>query len=39
MKPAHVFYKEHPLDENNIFSSNLVENNEVEEIKFKKSME
>ena len=39
MEPAHVFYKELPLDENNIFSANLAENNEVEEIKFKKSKE
>ena len=37
MEPAHVFYKELPLDENNISSENLAENNEVEEIKFKKS--
>ena len=28
MEPAHVFYKELPLDENNIFSANLAENNE-----------
>ena len=39
MEPAHVFYKELPLDESNIFSANLTENNEVEEIKFKKSNE
>ena len=39
MEPAHIFYKELPLDENNIFSANLAENNEVEEIKFKKSKE
>ena len=39
MEPAHVFYKELPLDEKNIFSANLAENNEVEEIKFKKSKE
>ena len=37
MEPAHVFYNELPLDENNIFSANLPENNEIEEIKFKKS--
>ena len=37
MEPAHVFYYELPLDENNIFSANLPENNETEEIKFKKS--
>ena len=39
MEPAHVFYKELPLDENNIFSANLAENNEVEEIKLKRSKE
>ena len=39
MEPAHVLYKELPLDESNIFSANLAENNEVEEIKFKKSNE
>ena len=37
MEQAHVFYNELPLDENNIFSANLTENNEIEEIKFKKS--
>ena len=31
------FYNELPLDENNIFSANLAENNEIEEIKSKKS--
>ena len=39
MEPVRVFYKELPLDENNIFSVNLAENNEVEEIKFKKSIQ
>ena len=39
MEPAHIFYKELPLDENNIFFANLAENNEVEEIQFKKSKE
>ena len=37
MEPAHVFYNEFPLDENNIFSANVIETNEIEEIKFKKS--
>ena len=36
MGPAHIFHNELPLDENNIFSANLTENNELEEIKFKK---
>ena len=34
MEPAHVFYNELPLDKNNIFSANLTENNEFEEINF-----
>ena len=37
MEPVHVFSSELPLEENNIFSVNLAENNETEEIKFKKS--
>ena len=39
MEPAHVFYKELPLGEKNIFYANLAENNEVKVIKFKKSKE
>ena len=31
------FWKEVPVDEDNIFSTNLAENNEVEQIIFKKS--
>ena len=34
---CHVFYKELPLDEDNIFSANLTENSGVEQVKFKKS--
>ena len=37
IEPAHVFCNELPLDENNIFSAYIAENNETEEIKFKKS--
>ena len=37
MEFSHVFYKEIPLDEDNIFSPNITKNNEVEQIKFKKS--
>ena len=37
MEFSEVFYKEIPLDEDNIFSGNLMENNEVEQVKFKKS--
>ena len=32
-----MFYKEIPLDEDDIFSADLTENNEVEQIKLKKS--
>ena len=39
MEPIHIFYRELPLDENNIFAANLAEKNEVEEVKFKKSKE
>ena len=34
---SHFFYKELPLDNDNIFSANLTENNKVERIKFDKS--
>ena len=37
MEPVHLFYNKLLLDENNIFSSNLTENNDTQEIKFKKS--
>ena len=33
------FYKELPIDENNIFTANLAEKNEIEEFQFKKSKE
>ena len=36
MKPIHIFYNELPIDEN-IFTANLTEKNEVEEVRFKKS--
>ena len=39
MEPIHIFYRELPLDENNIFTANLAEKNEVEEVRFKKSKE
>ena len=39
MEPKHIFYKELPVDENNIFSVNIAEKNEVENVKFKKSLE
>ena len=37
MEFSYVFYKEIPLDEDNVFSANLTENNGVEQVKFKKS--
>ena len=39
MEPIHIFCKELPTDENNIFVVNLAEKNEVESVKFKKSRE
>ena len=33
----HIYYKEIPVDEDHIFSTKVTENNEVEQIKFKKS--
>ena len=39
MEPTHIFYTKLPIDENNIFTANLAEKNEVEEIRFKKSKE
>ena len=37
MEFSNVFYKELLVDEDNIFSANLTKNNELEQIKFKKS--
>ena len=39
MEPIHIFYRELPIDKNNIFTANLAEKNEVEEVKFKISKE
>ena len=39
MEPIHNFYKELPVDENNIFTANITEKNEVEKVKFRKSTE
>ena len=39
MELIHIFYKELLLNENNIFTANLAEKNEVEEVKFKKLKE
>ena len=37
MEPIHIFYKELPVDENDIFTANIVEENEIEEVRFKQS--
>ena len=39
MELIHIFYKELSTDKNNIFTANLAEKNEVEEVKFKKFRE
>ena len=36
MDHSHIFYKELPVDDENIFSANLAENNETEEVSLKK---
>ena len=36
MDLSHIFYKELPVDDNNIFSANLAENIENEEVSLKK---
>ena len=35
MVPIHIFYKELPIDKNNIFAVNLGNKNEVEEVRLK----
>ena len=37
MEFSHVFYKELPVDEDNIFSVNLTKTNEIEQVNLKKS--
>ena len=37
MELTHMFYKELPIDADNIYSANLAENNKVEQAGFKKS--
>ena len=39
METIYIFYRELPLDQNNIFTTNLAEKNKVEEVRFKKSKE
>lgn len=38
MKPIHVFYKELPADEDGIFTVDITKENEVKNVKFKKSL-
>ena len=38
MEPIHIFYKELPVDENNIFTANITAKNELENVKFQKSL-
>ena len=35
MEPIHIFWKELPVDENNIFTADITEKNEVENVRFK----
>ena len=37
MELLHVFYKELPVDKDNMFLANLTENNKIEQIKLKQS--
>ena len=39
MEPVHTFYKELPAGEINIFTADIAEKNEAENVKFKKSQE
>ena len=35
MEPIHIFCKGLPVDENNIFTADITEKNEVENVRFK----
>ena len=37
MEPVYIFYKELPADENNNFTRDIAEKNEIENVVFKKS--
>ena len=39
MKPIHIFYKELEIGENNVFTANISQENEVENVLFKKNKE
>ena len=39
MEPTQIFYKQLPIDENNVFTANVSKKNEVQNILFRKSNE
>lgn len=39
MKPIHIFHKKLPVDAKNIFTADIMEKNEFEKVKLKKSLE
>ena len=39
MEPTHIFFKELRIDKNNVFTANILEKNEVENVIFKKNQE
>ena len=39
MEPIHIFHKELSVDENNIFTADITQKNEIENLRFKKSTE
>ena len=39
MEPIHNLYKELTVDENNIFTADITEKNDVANVKFKKALE
>ena len=39
IEPAYIYYKELAADKKNIFTANIAEKNEVENVKFSKSQE
>ena len=39
MEPIHIFYKELPVDQSNIFTVHITGRNEVENVRFKKLLE
>ena len=39
MEPTHIFFKELRIDKNNVFTANILEKNEVENVIFNKNQE